>query len=494
MTKLAPTAEQEAILAAVRTGGNVAIPALAGTGKTTTLKLIALQNPAMRWLYIAYNKSAQLAMAADAPPNVTAKTAHGIAYATFGAPMRHRLNGPRRTGRQNAQALGLTKTLAFNGTDIKIGPVQMASKAIEMVFKFCRTRDPEIGPQHLVTPEGVSDAQAATLAGILLPIARRAWADMTAPRGQLKPTHDVYLKQWALTGPKLNFHGIAYDEMQDADGCIWGVVEDQTHLQLVGVGDSAQAIYQWRGAGDALETMQADHRLPLTQSWRFGQGVADEANVWLGVVGTPHRVIGSPVRTSTIGMIEEPDAILCRTNAGTIEQLMEAHTAGTKVHLVGDGTEMLALARAAQRMMNGERPDHPELVAFKTWEQVVEYSENDPSGSDLAIAVRMIETYGADGVIDAIDKTVSTKRLPAMLENGVRVLVVTTAHKAKGMEWPKVRIAGDFKQPLEKETGKPLPIPKEDAMLAYVSVTRAMEQLDNGGLAWVHDHLAALGA
>jgi hypothetical protein len=484
MTTLTPTAEQEAIIAAAGTRANVAITAGAGTGKTSTLKLIATLNPQLRWLYIAYNKSVQVAAAADMPANVVSKTAHALAYAKFGAPMRLRLNGPRRTGKQNALALGITKGIAFNNSDVKVGPVQLATKAIEMVFKFCRSADREIDVQHFVAPEGCSEGEAATLAGIVLPHARAAWADMISPRGQLKPTHDVYLKQWALSNPVLNFDGIFYDEAQDADPCIAGVVESQT-CQVIAVGDSAQAIYGWRGAGDFLERMDAEHRLALTQSWRFGQGVADEANVWLGVVGTQLRVVGSPKRTSTIGMIEQPDAILCRTNAGTIEQLMEAHTQGVKVHLVGEGREMVALARAAQRMMNGERPEHPELVAFRTWDQVVHYAENDPSGSDLAIAVRMIENYGADAVIEAIDKA-----LPAAQAD----LVVSTAHKAKGMEWPKVRIGGDFKEPLEKETGKPLPISKEEAMLAYVAVTRAMEVLDNAGLAWVHSHLQALAA
>jgi hypothetical protein len=482
-TTFAPTPEQEAILTAALTRRSVAITAGAGTGKTSTLRLIAEQTPNLRWLYIAYNKSVQVKAQADMPSNVVSKTAHALAYAKFGAPMRHRLNGPRRTGQQNAEALGITKAIGFYNSDVKIGPVQLATKAIEMVFKFCRSADREIGEHHFVTPEGCSEGETVTLARLILPFARKAWADMISPRGSLKPTHDVYLKQWALSNPVLNFDGIFYDEAQDADPCIAGVVESQ-RCQIIAVGDSSQAIYGWRGAGDFLERMRAEHRLALTQSWRFGPGVADEANVWLGVVGTKLRVTGSPHRTSTIGMVEKPDAILCRTNAGTIEQLMEAHTAGIKVHLVGDGKEMVALARAAQRMMNGQRPDHPELVAFRTWDQVVHYSENDPSGSDLAIAVRMIETYGADAVIEAIDKAV-----PAAQAD----LVVSTAHKAKGMEWPKVRIGGDFKEPLEKETGKPLPITKEEAMLAYVAVTRAMEQLDNGGLAWVHAHLQQLG-
>lgn len=56
----------------------------------------------------------------------------------------------------------------------------------------------------------------------------------------------------------------------------------------------------------------------------------------------------------------------------------------------------------------------------------------------------------------------------------------------------RVRIADDYREPLDKQTGRPLPIPISDVMLAYVSVTRAMDTLDVGGLGWVHDHLAAL--
>lgn len=73
---------------------------------------------------------------------------------------------------------------------------------------------------------------------------------MTAGRaGQLKPTHDVYLKQWQLSGPELTgWDAILYDEAQDADPCVADVIERQAHAQLVAVGDPAQAIYVDSGA------------------------------------------------------------------------------------------------------------------------------------------------------------------------------------------------------------------------------------------------------
>ncbi len=55
---------------------------------------------------------------------------------------------------------------------------------------------------------------------------------------------------------------------------------------------------------------------------------------------------------------------------------------------------MLPLAQAADRLQHGQPAGHPELVAFSTWGQLVEYVKNDPTGSDLAIGVKMIERTG----------------------------------------------------------------------------------------------------
>ena len=66
--------------------------------------------------------------------------------------------------------------------------------------------------------------------------------------------------------------------------------------------------------------------------------------------------------------------------------------------------------------------------------------------------------------------------------------MVTTAHKAKGLEWDAVVIADDFPQPSleEDEDGnvtKVLP-DAENLRLAYVAVTRAKRALNVGSLAY----------
>ncbi|MFJ5105219.1 hypothetical protein [Streptomyces sp. NPDC088554] len=73
-------------------------------------------------------------------------------------------------------------------------------------------------------------------------------------------------------------------------------------------------------------------------------------------------------------------------------------------------------------------------------------------------------------------------------------MTVSTAHKAKGREWARVKIADDFTPPPDSDqqddTGCALPGPIDDgeARLAYVAVTRTRRCLDLGGLSWINQH------
>ncbi|MCX4097711.1 UvrD-helicase domain-containing protein [Nocardia sp. alder85J] len=67
-------------------------------------------------------------------------------------------------------------------------------------------------------------------------------------------------------------------------------------------------------------------------------------------------------------------------------------------------------------------------------------------------------------------------------------VVVSTAHKAKGLEWDSVRIGEDFKNPAtDPDSGELVVPPAEELRLAYVAITRARRALDPGTLAYVFD-------
>jgi hypothetical protein len=126
-----------------------------------------------------------------------------------------------------------------------------------------------------------------------------------------------------------------------------------TRTQVVCVGDAAQAIYGWRGATDFMSRVHADHRTRRSQSFSFGQTIADEANVWLDEIGTTLRLTGNPAITSTIEPINSAYAVLCRTNAHAVSEVITAHNCGVSVALVGGGRDMKALTHAAEQLTAG---------------------------------------------------------------------------------------------------------------------------------------------
>jgi superfamily I DNA/RNA helicase len=291
---------------------------------------------------------------------------------------------------------------------------------------------------------------------------------------------------WALQRPRIYGEFLLLDEAQDTNPVVEQVFLAQgQYAQLVMVGDSAQAIYGWRGARDVMTGFDG-RQLVLSHSFRFGPAIAGEANRWLTIADAPIRLTGSPHVTSCLQPLPDtPDAILCRTNGGAIAEILTLLGAGRRVALAGRAEQLKSLAEAAQKLQAGQRTDHRDLVLFSTWGDVQDYVEWDPDGRDLVAFVDVIDEHGVDVVLATLNQ------LSAETDAEV---IVSTAHSAKGREWSRVRIADDFPEPVDPEAvdlaGNPLPgkIEPEEARLAYVAVTRAQHRLDLGGLSWINQH------
>lgn len=480
-----PTLEQRAIIDAFLTGKSLVIEAGAGAGKTSTLKFLGMAAPEKKGIYFAYNK----AIADDAkrsfPENVKCSTAHALAYyeviikdKALGAVRRRRLEGPRVPSWKSAQILSVTQDLRVS-KDKVLKKAQVARLALDAVDNFCTSANDEVLPHHVPWVEGLTLDERDDLREEILPIARQAWNDITSRFGNLKFNHDHYLKIWQLSHPKLSGDFVMLDEAQDANPVIAAIVDEQTHMQRILVGDQNQAIYGWRGAVDAMKNFQGE-RLQLTQSFRFGQAIADEANKWLTHLQSTLKIRGFEKVQSVLQFSANPDAILCRTNSGAINEVIAQRKLNKKVALVGGGNALKYLAEAARDLQAGNRTEHPELFLFESWDDVVDYANNDAAGADLKVFVKMVGELGIPAILQACDGLTSEEDAD---------IVISTAHKAKGREWNIVRIASDFREP--KEAGQT--VSREEMMLAYVTVTRAKFSLDVGGLAFV-DRLPATTA
>ncbi|SDP62234.1 UvrD-like helicase C-terminal domain-containing protein [Streptomyces sp. cf386] len=480
-----PTDEQTAAADAFAAGEHLALQAGAGTGKTTTLTLLA-RTTKRRGRYLAYNR----AIAQDArtrfPPTVQCKTAHSLAYAAVGHRYMRRLNAPRRPAWQTGNALGLTKAIRIG--DREVSQRALSNAVLRTVNRFCHSADEAITRHHVACLRGLEDPDLHTeLAAHLVPFARRAWADLQQPHdGPVRFDHDHYLKIWALAQPRIDADFLLLDEAQDTDPAVEQIfLSQRDHAQLVMVGDSAQAIYHWRGAKDVMTGFDGTH-LALSQSFRFGPELAAEANRWLHLADAPIRLTGTPAVPTELGPVTQPDAVLCRTNVGAMAQVMTLMAAGYQVALAGGGDSLQALALAARDLKEGRRTHHPELILFPCWGDLQDYAAHDPAGRDLQPLVNLVDTHGTDAILASVAQLVP--------ESHAQV-TVSTAHKAKGREWRRVLIAGDFARHKDNSaddqtdsTTPPDPIDDAEARLAYVAVTRTRQRLDLGGLSWIHDH------
>lgn len=471
----APTTEQAAIVTAAKAGQHLVVEAGAGTGKTSTLKLLARAKPGQKGVYLAYNKAIAAEAQKSFPTSVVCKTAHSFAFGSVGVLYKHRLDAPRLPARDSARLLGIFEPLAL-GTDVPtLAPQQVARIVMATVERFCQSADYKIERVHVPLIRSFElPAARAALAKEIVPLARKAWEDITWRNGRLRFTHDCYLKMWQLSDPDLRTDYVLLDEAQDSNPAVSAVVEGQVNAQRILVGDRCQAIYGWRGAVDAMRDFTGN-RLFLSQSFRFGPAIAAEANKWLSLLDAQLRLTGYDAIGSRVERLAEQDAILCRSNGGALSQVFNQVAAGRSVALVGGGDDMRRYAEAAQKLLRGQPCDHPELLAFSSWAEVRDYVDQDSGGSDLKVIVALIDKHGPDAIIN-----ISRYLVPESQAD----VTISTAHKSKGREWNRVRIADDFHEPRPNELGQ-VELQADEAMLAYVAVTRAQHVLDREGLSWV---------
>jgi hypothetical protein len=374
-------------------------------------------------------------------------------------------NHSRITLREVGEWLGVEKFAYRVGKERYIlDEAQVANLVISSVGNFCKSVDSKIKKDHIEVPVLASfdKKQVANFQDALLPFAIKAWDDIQEHEGFLKFNHDYYLKIWQLSSPKIRGDFILFDEAQDADPVMLSIIEAQHHAQRIYCGDQFQAIYEWRGAENALSKVKVDQSLWLTQSFRFGDAIASEANDILGFLEAPVEVHGLSSIKSSIEPITAPKAILCRTNAGVIQHVMQEIGKHRKVAVIGRTQELIDFAEACGQLQKDKRTTHHELAPFKSWAEAKAYVERYPEEThEIKTMIDLVDRFGVEALVIALKKVVTESEAE---------VVISTAHKAKGREWETVKLAGDYLHPTDMDI--------EDLRLAYVSVTRAIKKLD----------------
>lgn len=456
------TDEQESHVNTILSGDDFAIQAPPGSGKTFLLLALARKMKGYG-LSVSFNKLLAVEASKKFKSTVQCKTGHALAFGAVGYKYKKRLK--KLTGAHLANSQDIGGWYDYNTATNK------GYLILNTIRKYCYSADKEFGYMHLPKLPIQDDAKLGDIRADLLEVSQHIFEQMADEHSDLSITHDVYLKLWALSNPKINKNYIFFDEYQDSNPVIAQVVKNQ-NCQKIFVGDQFQQIYSWRGAVNALQE-ESLKKLYITQSFRFGEAIAELANKIIQSY-YPHDFDyvpfhgNSEVESKVTYEAGTPaDCIICRTNKGVITETINMLDQQKSVHILGGTQPLSYLINAIDQLKRSGSTNHPDLFLFTSFFDLKEYASS-PMGGDLKPVIKMLDTYGKDHLLNILS---STKQQAKNAE-----VTITTAHKSKGLEWSAVRLANDFKVPSDEF----LPT-QEETNILYVAASRALHTLDLSG-------------
>ncbi|EBS4058347.1 ATP-dependent helicase [Salmonella enterica subsp. enterica serovar Newport] len=452
------TPEQAAIIA--WKGERLVVSACAGSGKTTTLRRFAEENPTEHMLYVAYNRAIRDEAEQKFPFNVVCKTSHQLAWPGTGKYYSHRLvNSLRLT--DVARALNSRQWL-------------LSRLTLDVLNRFMNSASPHITEEHVPAP---GDCKGLQPAQILLS-AQKIWAMMSARQGDFPVTHDTYLKLYQLSQPDLSsrYGTVLFDEAQDANPVTSAIVLGQA-CRVVLVGDPHQQIYRFRGADNAMDAPELAHadRLWLTHSFRFGPEVAEVANRLLALKGETHKVTGRGGADRVLPVVPRnfgPHAVLHRSVCGVIRTALHWSLAGKKVFWVG-GMESYKIEDLLDlywfSIDMAERMKHDRLTReYRDFDEYLQIAEAT-GDVEMKQAIFILEQFFP------LPDRLNTLREQRVTEEACADVTVCTAHRSKGLEWDRVKLHDDFADILDPDM--PERQRHDEINLMYVAATRARRTL-----------------
>lgn len=482
----------------------IKIIAFAGAGKTSTMCLIAddLCARGYKGIYLAFNKDIAAEARSKMPSGVEARTFHSLAYSQISNDIKKKLNNHRaffpRNFEVDFKVFNFTITADTTKSKVKGSDNEkmlinnyrqyIVIKAAMDSFLLDMTQDPErkhiINTCESVLKAKIDSANKELLAGNLIGVLKSLWERFKDPNDDYQITPGVYLKLWALTKPQIDFDFILFDEAQDSDKLMLDILSRQK-AKVIYVGDPHQQIYEWRGAVNAMSSINYPAYY-LTQSFRFGKDIADYSGHILSYLGEKNKMLGTnkPCQVDTQNtMPDDVDAILCRSNIGVIESVLTYRAAnGRKVAPCNiDTKQTIELINDIEKFKQNDsslnHKAHPILSNFKDFNELSEFCLTSSFDTIIAPTFKLYREYGYKPILKLLN---DAQKLDPNKDN---VIISTTAHKAKGLEWDNVFLWEDFlltltNQKLSKKSNSNKPFVSDaEARLLYVTLTRAKKKL-----------------
>lgn len=454
-----PTIEQEKIIDFINTRKeDLKISAFAGTGKTSTLKMIANSNLSKSFLYLAYNKDIQVSAVKSFPKNVYCVTYHALARRAMqidSCKYKDKLMNKIKQS-EVIKLLGLNSNRSIN-------PYQLLPCIKKTVNNFKISSDMKIGTSHVDIDEIMNISSVPSEQKLLIEFivekSKKLWQLEVCQESNFPIDHDTYVKMWQLSGAKIEVDCILFDEAQDANPVVLDIISQQKTRKIF-VGDHHQKIYAWRGAVNAMQEIEASE-LSLTQSFRFGPAVAEIANKILAMKGENRKLLGFEKIDSKVQDLDEskPFTCVCRTNAEVFSLAIHYSSEGKKISICGGIGDFILRCKSAYYLFAGKNHliEFYEYKKFQNWNEFVEVARFSAESNSVCKIIKKYE----HNILSFLDKFESF-----LVKDHEADVLLCTAHKSKGLEWDQVCLGEDYSFKEEDELN-----------LVYVACTRAREIL-----------------
>lgn len=456
--------QQEVIDHSQNSNDGLIVNAYAGTGKTSTLVGIVEANPDKVFMYLAFNRAVKKEAERKFADNCKIFTMHGLAYQLFARDYYGRyLNSRLGMNLKNRDYVDMFDVKYSGGKSASF----IAWAARRVLTRFKTSADSKIEEKH-IDPEHVLDLQAPSAKKAVMSLAKEMWELEQDPESDFPITHDTYLKCFQLSKPDIDICDVVLlDEAQDTNPVIESIVEN-LESSVILVGDSFQSIYQWRGAVNSIERYKQKFKhLWLTKSFRFGSSIATLATTILKMLDDNiPELCGNEDIDSKIGGIDPAQQYthLFRTNAELARTALNLISNGSTVYVEGGVSDLCNDLTDLYFLKNG-KPKTGKSDKYRIFKNYNEILEEVEHSVEVEKDVNLVNYLGTDLLksVDLLRNTVKDRRSVKKVD-----VILSTAHKSKGLEWEQVKLADDFKYITKN---------KSEWNLIYVAITRAMETL-----------------
>lgn len=491
-----PTEEQLAIIEAARaSNSSLMISALAGCAKTSTLTMLAPVLPTRSVLALAFNKKIATDLESVLPSHFTVSTMNSLGHRAFASATGRRLLVD--ASKISKLVTALSKSLGGFPDDEWANLRNMVNRArVSGIIpqKFPQSRKALLADDSWGW-ETVADSLSLELTEDLLRNSREILSQSIdlALQGTIDYDDQIYMSV-LFSGLYPKFHTVLVDEAQDLSPLNHLQLKKVCGSRLIVVGDPRQAIYAFRGAdGASMEKIRALRPdwldLHLTTTFRCPQVIVQRQLTHApSFKAAPSAPIGElkDLRELEDGWnipgLVKPDAVLCRNNAPLISLAFKLIRRRIGITMLGRdfGKSLITLVK---KICGSDLSK----IVDDCGREVAEWQEKEirlARANDKEERVDRIRDQAESlfAVMESADILGDVlKLLDELFSDSKGQIILSSIHKAKGLEWPVVLHLDPWRIPskwarLARDDGDEVPY-QQEMNLKYVCETRAKHTL-----------------